>query len=228
MPDPKKKPPKPPQKQPTSPSPCIPEITLDASSAKNCFIQLSGTVTYGGEPITDAAVEFESASTEINPIPSVKTDKMGNFSSVVDIKSGVQSSEISITASTKVKEGSVSISKKAIIECQVPPPKNRIYVTNGALIPPLNGASEPISVIDGNTDLIITKVLSGITPFDIAVNPVTNHIYVTNRFGDTVSIIDTLTNALITVIPVVNPGAIAVNTVTNKIYVANLGVNTVR
>ena len=56
---------------------------------------------------------------------------------------------------------------------------------------------------------------------DIAVNPVTNVIYVANYGSDTVSVIDGTTNATTTIPVGKRPGHIAVNPVTNKIYVSH-------
>ena len=56
----------------------------------------------------------------------------------------------------------------------------------------------------------------------MAVNPVTNKIYVANYDSDNVTVIDGATNDTTTgARRVVRPCAVAVNPVTNKIYVAN-------
>ena len=62
----------------------------------------------------------------------------------------------------------------------------------------------------------------------MAVNPVTNKIYVANYGSDNVTVIDGATNATTTVTAWTTPSAVAVNPVTNKIYVANGGSNTSR
>jgi YVTN family beta-propeller protein len=60
----------------------------------------------------------------------------------------------------------------------------------------------------------------------LAVNPVTNKIYVANGSGN-VTVIDGATNATDTV-PTGNfPRAVAVNPVTNKIYIGNEGTDNV-
>jgi len=82
-----------------------------------------------------------------------------------------------------------------------------------------------VSVIDGNTDSIITTItlVGGIG--GMAVNPVNNKLYVES--SNTVVVIDGASNTVITTLPTgMNPGYIAVNPVTNKVYVAN-GDNTV-
>src|SRR5215471_17971442 len=55
----------------------------------------------------------------------------------------------------------------------------------------------------------------------VAVNPVTNKIYVANRNTANVTVIDGATNNTTTVAAGTTPVAIAVNPITNKIYVAN-------
>src|SRR5579859_6714628 len=61
---------------------------------------------------------------------------------------------------------------------------------------------------------------AGANPGDVAVNPVTNKIYVVNTGSNTVTVIDGATN-ITTTIPVATSDAVAVNPVTNRIYVAN-------
>jgi YVTN family beta-propeller protein len=71
------------------------------------------------------------------------------------------------------------------------------------------------------------NVATGDCPFAVAVNPVTNKIYVANFYGDNVTVIDGATNETQTVAAGTNPRAVAVNPVTNKIYVANYGSDSV-
>jgi YVTN family beta-propeller protein len=74
---------------------------------------------------------------------------------------------------------------------------------------------------------VIATVPVGTTPDAIAVNPVTNQIYVANMASNTVTEIDGATNATTTLPVGMGPNFIAVNSVTNKIYVANGGESTV-
>jgi len=60
---------------------------------------------------------------------------------------------------------------------------------------------------------------TGAAPLSVAVNPVTNKMYVANRNSNNVTIIDGATNTTTTVPLGASPGSIAVNTVTNKVYV---------
>jgi YVTN family beta-propeller protein len=75
-------------------------------------------------------------------------------------------------------------------------------------------------VIDGATNDTAT-VVAGTSPSAVAVNPVTNRIYIANWNSANVTVIDGATNATATVAAGANPSAVAVNPVTNKIYVAN-------
>jgi YVTN family beta-propeller protein len=62
----------------------------------------------------------------------------------------------------------------------------------------------------------------------IAVNPVTNRVYVANLNDNTVSVIDGASNTVVDTVAVgVIPEVVAVNTVTNRIYVANSSSNTI-
>src|ERR1039458_10111713 len=70
-------------------------------------------------------------------------------------------------------------------------------------------------------------VAAGGDPVEVAVNSVTNQIYVANNSGNTVTVIDGVTNNTNTVNVDLNPAWLAVNQVTNQIYVANSGSNTV-
>ena len=75
---------------------------------------------------------------------------------------------------------------------------------------------------------VVTATLPvGITPQAVAVNPVTNKVYVANGNDNTVTVIDGPTNNTTTITVGYGPSAVAVNSVTNKIYVANEGDNTV-
>ena len=65
---------------------------------------------------------------------------------------------------------------------------------------------------------VITTISTGPSPFAVAVDEVTNRIYVSH--GNDVSVIDGQTNTIVSIAVGANAGPIAVNTVTNKIFVA--------
>ena len=61
---------------------------------------------------------------------------------------------------------------------------------------------------------------AGATPAAVAVNPVTNKVYVANEGSDDVTVIDGATDGTTTVPIGPHPVAVAVNPATNKVYVA--------
>jgi YVTN family beta-propeller protein len=109
---------------------------------------------------------------------------------------------------------------------------NKIYVTNGcgndtACTYAYSGGT--VTVIDGVTNNTLS-VNVGYAPYGVAVNPVTNKIYVANECGNdsscasdgTVTVIDGVSNTVIGIVTVGSgSSAVAVNSVTNKIYVTN-------
>ena len=75
-------------------------------------------------------------------------------------------------------------------------------------------------MIDGATNTT-TSVAAGSGPISVAVNPVTNKIYVANANSGNVTVIDGATNTTTTVAAGSGAESVAVNPVTNKIYIAN-------
>jgi YVTN family beta-propeller protein len=91
---------------------------------------------------------------------------------------------------------------------------NRIYAANSK--------SNNVSVIDGETDSVITTIDAGNNSQGITVNPITNRIYLANTFSNSVSVIDGASNSVISIINVGHvPFRLGVNPTTNCIYVAN-------
>jgi|GEM_PF-848816 len=77
------------------------------------------------------------------------------------------------------------------------------------------------SPTQARADWITATIPVNSDPSAIAVNPVTNKIYVSNNYSGTLQVIDGATNAAVTVPGMSNPQGIAVNPVTNRIFVAN-------
>jgi YVTN family beta-propeller protein len=103
----------------------------------------------------------------------------------------------------------------------VNPVTNKIYVANSAYFNEPEGAlpgGSSVTIIDGVTNAT-TVVPTGVAPGAIAVNPVTNKVYVANTGENTVTVIDGVTDATSTVDIGVPPTFVAVNPVTDKIYV---------
>ena len=92
-----------------------------------------------------------------------------------------------------------------------------------------NGSNATVTVINGSTDLPVvgSPIRLGNSPSALAVNPVTNKIYVTN--GNNVSVIDGVSNTVVTTtgLPSNNLTAIAVNPVTNFIYITTQSIGIV-
>ena len=88
---------------------------------------------------------------------------------------------------------------------------NKIYVS----VADVNGS---VLVLDGATNTLLTKLSGGYAPGPIAVNPVTNKIYVTSL--GSIAVIDGATNAITNVKLPTAAAGIVVNTATNKIYLA--------
>ena len=89
---------------------------------------------------------------------------------------------------------------------------NRVYV----------GAEGGLLVINGETDQVITEILSGDDVVALAVNPLTNRIYA-GIYGGDVAVIDGATNLKVGEIParsLYDSINLAVNPVTNRVYVA--------
>ena len=87
-----------------------------------------------------------------------------------------------------------------------------------------SGASRPADLSRSQrapADKVTATVSVGKGPLAVAVNPVTNKIYVANFDGDTVTVIDGATNSTATVSVGDHPQAVAVNPETDKIYVVN-------
>jgi YVTN family beta-propeller protein len=116
----------------------------------------------------------------------------------------------------------------------VSPVTNKIYVYNVCGNDPLCKTFKgTVTVIDGATLTTVTLSAGfGQGPNGlniVAVNPVTNKIYVVNSCGNdascksngTVTAIDGATDATTSIMVGFSPFAVAVNAVTNKIYVAN-------
>src|SRR5206468_1238531 len=78
-----------------------------------------------------------------------------------------------------------------------------------------------VTVIDGTNNSTVNVPTTGTDPNAIAINTVTNKIYVANFVSGNVTLISGFSNVTTNIAAGTNPGAVAVNPVTNKIYVAN-------
>lgn len=68
---------------------------------------------------------------------------------------------------------------------------------------------------------MILATIVGQAPVDVAVDPVTNRVYLANQRSNSVAVIDGATNTVVDAIAVSFPEAVAVNPKTNRVYVAS-------
>ena len=90
----------------------------------------------------------------------------------------------------------------------------RVYVANGI--------GNSVTVIDGASSTVVATVPVGNFPVDIAVNPASNRVYVTNASFDdqSLSVIDGVSNTILSTIPLAGtPAGLAVDATTGRIYV---------
>ena len=80
-------------------------------------------------------------------------------------------------------------------------------------------------VVDSKADALIATVPTGLGPTALAIDSVTNKIYIVNGQAGTVTVLDGATDSTSTIAvgSYSSPYAIAVNPVTNTIYVADVG-----
>lgn len=107
-------------------------------------------------------------------------------------------------------------------DIDVNPTTNRIYVGRtvhaGGIINVIHGATNLASAISG----------VGSHPVTLAVNTVTNRVYVANQMGNTLAVIDGATASVIaTVGGFASPVGVGVNPTTNRIYVGDNAAGTV-
>ncbi|TEU17475.1 MAG: DUF11 domain-containing protein [Anaerolineales bacterium] len=81
-----------------------------------------------------------------------------------------------------------------------------------------------LSVVDGLQGRVLTVITGLKRPRGVAVNPITNRVYVTDTGADSLVVIDGTNNELLVSLPVGSyPDAVAVDPEANRIYVANAG-----
>jgi YVTN family beta-propeller protein len=185
--------------------------------------------TSGNVTVIDGSTDTVAADISVEGIPmAVAVNPVTNRAYVASIFGTV--SVISGTAFSSnifVGQGLASIA--------VNPVTNRIYVADCGLpgCPPFppGGPGEGVSIINGATSAVTTVVdPNAAVPYAVAVNPVTNMVYVGNLFSHNVTVINGLTNTISTTLMDTNADmvqSLAVNPVTNKIYAPSDGGYTV-
>jgi DNA-binding beta-propeller fold protein YncE len=175
----------------------------------------------GGGQLTDVG------AVAVNPV----TNKIyvGGQNGNVTVIDGATNSATTVTDPNANGLNSASIAVNSVT--------NKIYVANNALgIFGVGTNPGNVTVIDGATNSTTTVTdPNAFTPVAVAVNPVTNKIYVANE-GDypgsnhgNVTVIDGTTNSVTTLTDssALAPVGVAVNQTANKIYVANANDSTV-
>lgn len=121
-------------------------------------------------------------------------------------------SVIDTTSSTyPVKSISVGASPYGIA---VNPAGTRVYITQRV-------SAGAVTVLDGNNNLVGSPMSVGSNPSGIAVNLEGSRVYVANNGSDSVSIIDTASNAVTSIAVGKSPYGLALNPAGTKVYVAN-------
>lgn len=88
---------------------------------------------------------------------------------------------------------------------------------------------EGLSVIDTKSNGVAATIPVGFGGISaMALNPAGLYVYATNKYSNTVAVVNAVTNIVVATVPVENgPGALAVNPAGTRLYVANGGSNTV-
>ena len=95
-----------------------------------------------------------------------------------------------------------------------------------------NVLSDNVTVINGTNNTVTATVAAQSEPTAVAVDPVTNSVYVANlnnncdssgACGNSVTVINGATNAVTATLPTdTEPYSVAINPVTGKVYIANI------
>ena len=179
---------------------------------------------------TTVAVGEDPVAVAVNPVTNkiyVVNQGNSNFNQGGSVKNGTFKRD---NGSVTVVDGASNKTTTVAVEgnpfaVAVNPVTNKIYVINGDdIVNDIDGdyleGVGHVTVIDGTSNKTKT-IAAGRAPFAVAVNPVTNKIYVANFLSNNVTVIDGASNKTTTVKAGSEPKAVAVNPVTNKIYVVN-------
>lgn len=168
------------------------------------------TIAVGDRPIL---VEFTPDGTR-----AYVTNAFGDTVSVIDKESNT------VIATIPVGEFPFGI---AIGNTPLGP---RAYVANTGLVAPGNTVS--VIDVDSNSptyNMVIDTITVGLVPIDVAITPDGLSVYVTNAGDNTVSIIDTVTNTVTTVLAGIEPSGVGtgITPFGPRAYVENFTSNTI-
>jgi len=91
-----------------------------------------------------------------------------------------------------------------------------------------SGSPGIISVINMQTNMVVTAIQVGNVPIGVSSSPDGSRVYVANSFSNNVSVINTATNTVIATIPVdSDPNAVLVSPDGSLVYVGNINTGTV-
>jgi YVTN family beta-propeller protein len=173
---------------------------------------LSG-LAIAGVPLS-AAPRAVAANPTTNRVYATLAD---NSVAVIDGSSNTLRFQVALGAVSSVN----AIGARGIA---VNPETNRVYAASGS--------SNIVAVIDGTTDSVVASISMAPSisafPSYVAVNSVTNRVYVTS--GNDLLVIDGATNTIIARVPVATvsnvaclfTGSLSVNPVTNRVYVGSI------
>jgi YVTN family beta-propeller protein len=167
------------------------------------------------EPLTviDASTGAATALSSISIWTDIKVNPVTNKIYVADGRLWV------IDGPTNVVTYFPQVSGELIGVNQV---TNKIYIEHSQ-----GNVEGSVTVIDGATNAATITIPIAGEPAGIAVNTVTNKVYVGNEANNFVTVIDGATNSTTTVDIGANSAAIAVNPATNKVYVAGTGMTVI-
>ncbi|HEX5505612.1 MAG TPA: choice-of-anchor D domain-containing protein [Thermomicrobiales bacterium] len=185
-------------------------------------LAVSGLTALGGRAapavVATIPVGAEPFAIAVNPttnriyVPNVSiTGPGGSVISVIDGATNTVVATISLGTSSQPQGVAVN------------PTTNRVYTTYYD-----SGTNSTIVVvIDGATNTVTTTIpingasaCCGLNPFDVAVDPTTNRVYVAVQGGSPgVAVIDGAANTVTTTVPLPGPAvSVAVNLATNRVY----------
>ena len=186
--------------------------TVSALNSPRIYVANNGSNIVS---VIDGAVVGSPIAVGLNP-DAIALNAIGNRAYVGNF-SGNSVTVIDTAGSTVVSTIPLASTPAGIA---LNPSGTRAYVTIG-------GTSNNVTVIDTGTNLILGTIGVGFNPLGIAVNPSGSRAYVANAGSNTVSVIDTSTNFVNSIVVGTGPQGIAVNPSGSRAYVTNSGSNSV-
>jgi YVTN family beta-propeller protein len=203
------------------------------------------TVTVGSDPVAIAVNSATNTIYVVNASSNNVTVINGSTNATTTVAAGNSPDAVAINSVTNtiyvtnnldntvtvINGSSNATSSLAVgelpVNVAVNSATNKVYVVNVGGGPSVGGQNDgTVTVINGSSNTVTATVNVGAGPDPIAVNTVTNMVYIDNTSDGTVSVINGSSNAVSSVaapagfVPA-ELSAIAVNPVTNTVYVVN-------